>query len=222
MKDDFLYGTGYRITQGKNLYHFNSDSELLGHFLRLKHSDTVLDIGTGSGVLLLYAAAQKPKELHGIDLFDEVIAQAADNCKRNGVEAFFTKAKVQEYTGGPFDAILCNPPYFKTDNPALISEDEKIAAARHEVYLTPEDLFASALRLSKDSGRLFMVHRASRLNELLFMADAYGWRAVRMRIAYASQKGIAKSVLLELRRHTKQELKIEPPAFLDKRETFIL
>ena len=222
MKDDYLYGTPYVMEQESGLYHFNSDSELLGHFLRLKHSDDVLDIGTGSGVLLLYAAAQKPSSLSGIDLFDEVIEAAGRNLKRNGIEAQLSVCRIQDFTGGPYDAVICNPPYFETGDPGLVSSDPLIAAARHEIHLRPEELFKHAVRLMKDSGRLFLVHRAERLMDLLETAGNCGLRPVRMRIAYQSADGIAKTVLLEMRRHSRSRLKIEAPAFLDDKESFIL
>ena len=56
MKRDYLGGTGYTLEQKKEMYHFNSDTELLGRFVQVKKTDSVLDIGCASGALLLYCA----------------------------------------------------------------------------------------------------------------------------------------------------------------------
>lgn len=220
MKADYLNGTEYTLQQPEEMYHFNSDTELLGRFMRLKKSDRVLDVGCNTGALLLYAAHQKAEDLTGIDLFESVLQQAAKNLQSAGVKAKLEQCRIQDYTADPFDVIVCNPPYFKTEDERLKSSSEFIRAARHEEYLKPEELFSAAGRLLKRNGRLYLVHRASRLNELMSKAEDNGLQAVRMRIAYGSRNSRARSVLLEMRFASGRELLIEKPVFLDERETF--
>ena len=220
MKADYLNGTEYTLEQPEEMYHFNSDTELLGRFMRLRRSDRVLDIGCNTGALLLYAAHQKAQDLTGIDLFDSVLRQAVKNLRSAGIEAKLEKCRVQDYAAEPFDVIVCNPPYFRTKDERLKNSSEIIRAARHEEYLKPEELFSAAGRLLKRNGRLYLVHRASRLNELILKAGNHGLQAVRMRIAYGSKTGHARSVLLEMRFAANRELLIEKPVFLDERDTF--
>jgi len=220
MKTDYLAGTEYRMIQKEGLYHFSSDTELLGRFLQVKHSDTVLDIGCSSGALMLYAAKWGPGEIWGIDLFEEVLETANSNMKLNGIEAQLRKCRLQDFRERQFSLIVCNPPYFKTVNPDLVSKNPVIAAARHEAYLCPEDLFANAARLLAGNGRFMMVHRASRIPELFETAAGYGLRCVRMKVAYEKEGRGARSAAMEFRRTSSGELKIEPPAYMDRRETF--
>lgn len=220
MKRDYLNGTPYTLYQKEGMYHFNSDTELLGRFIEVKHSDTVLDIGCAGGALLMYANMHAPASLTGIDLFEEVIEQARENLAFNSVEAELITTRVQDFKGRQFSLILCNPPYFKTVNPELINENPVLAAARHEKYLSTDDLFASAARLMKDGGRFMMVHRASRINDLFETAALYGLRCTRMKIAYETEGRRAKSVAMEFRRTKQAEIRIEPPAYMDQRETF--
>ena len=72
MKYDYLNGTDFRMIRSR-YYRFNSDTELLGRFMKVRRKDSVLDIGCSSGALLLYAACRRPAALYGIDLFAEVI-----------------------------------------------------------------------------------------------------------------------------------------------------
>ena len=220
MKADYLNGTRFAVYQPENMYHFNSDTELLGRFMKVKKNDRFLDIGCNTAALILYAAEQGCHDLHGIDLFDEVIEQAKKNLAYNGIEAEVIRCPLQEFTAEPFDAIACNPPYFNTKEENLKSSSELIRAARHEEYLTLDELFSCVQRLLKDNGRFYLVHRASRLNEILDTAKAHHLQAVRMRIAYGSKNSRARSVLIEFTPGSGRDLSIERPVFLDCRETF--
>ena len=204
MKADYLNGTAYSIVQPAGMYHINSDTELLGRFLHVRRNDRVLDIGFAGGALLLYAAHQGAQHLYGIDLFEDVLNVCEENLRRNQVSAVLSRTPLQEYRADRFDVIVCNPPYFRTMDERLKNSSE----------------FSSVKRLLKDNGRFYLVHRASRLNELLSNARDAGLQAVRMRVAYTSQNGDGRSILIEFRCGEGRELKIQKPVFLDQRETF--
>lgn len=100
------------------------DSETLieaavAHFAGTPGPRSVLDLGTGSGALLLAALAEWP-QAHGIgiDASDAAIAIARDNAAQLGMA---DRAQILhgDWTGhgGPHDLILCNPPYIGTDEP---------------------------------------------------------------------------------------------------------
>ena len=113
MKTDYLPGTEFTLVQQDDMYHFNSDTVLLGRFMKAKQKDSVLDIGCASGALLLYASLHHPRQITGIDLFDEVLEQARENLERNHVRAGLVCTRVQDYRPAEqFDVIVCNPPYF--------------------------------------------------------------------------------------------------------------
>ena len=221
MKLDYLNGTPYEIEQPEEMYHFNSDTELLGRFVRLRAADTVLDIGCATGALLCYAAAQHPSKLSGIDLFPEVIQQAEKNLGRNDIEAELKVVRLQDYHPGiRYDVLLCNPPYFATKKEELKNTNPILAAARHESYLSLDDLFCCASSLLKDTGAFYLVHRADRIPELLYTAEKYDLCPVRMRITYKSIHGDASGVLLCFEKDTVKQMKLDPPVYLDDRGTF--
>ena len=68
-----------------------------------------------------------------------------------------------------------------------------LAAARHESYLKPEDVFQHVRRLMKSDGRFFLVHRASRMSELILTAAGFGLQAVRIRPVCDSRSEYARS-----------------------------
>lgn len=78
---------------------------------------TILDLGTGSGALLLAALAQWPRARGtGIDRSDAALAIAARNVGRLGMadRATLLAGDWGRAVAGPFDLILCNPPYIDT------------------------------------------------------------------------------------------------------------
>ncbi len=89
---------------------------------------TVLDLGTGSGALLLAALAQWPEALGlGIDASDGALIVACENAESLGMtdRASFQKGDWAVGLAGQFDLILCNPPYVEsaaTLSPEVMNE----------------------------------------------------------------------------------------------------
>ncbi|WP_156680382.1 peptide chain release factor N(5)-glutamine methyltransferase [Sphingomonas profundi] len=98
-----------------------ADSETLieaavEHFAGTSGPRTILDLGTGSGALLLAALDQWPEATGiGIDASDTAIKVARGNVRRLGMTG---RARILSGgwtgTGGAHDLILCNPPYVAT------------------------------------------------------------------------------------------------------------
>ena len=81
---------------------------------------TVLDLGTGSGALLLAALAQWPQARGlGIDTSAAALAVARDNAARLdlGARADFRIGDWAKGVEGAFDLLLINPPYIGVDEP---------------------------------------------------------------------------------------------------------
>jgi release factor glutamine methyltransferase len=98
----------------------------------------VLDLGTGSGALLLAAVAEWPAAIGlGIDRSPAALAVAADNAERLGLadRARFAPSGWEAGADGGYDLVLCNPPYVETG--AELPRD----VAQHEPHSA---LFAGA------------------------------------------------------------------------------
>lgn len=113
------------------------DSETLleaavAHF-GAKGPATILDLGTGSGALLLAALTQwSHAQGVGIDISPKAVAVAEINAERLGVAARARIALGDWASGvdGAFDLILCNPPYVAEDEvlPVDVADHEPPAA----------------------------------------------------------------------------------------------
>ena len=213
-KYDYLPGSDYRMIQPENMYHFSSDVQLLGQFMQIHKNDSVLDIGCGSGALMMYASLGRPAQLCGIDLFPEVIEAAEKNMEINGLKAEFLLGRVQDLKNRQFSVLVCNPPYFATENSRLINENAFIAAARHEVYLSTEELFQAVKRILKSNGRFYMVQRPENLNRILANAYRNSLGLTRSQYIYDKETSQCRAVLLEFRFSIKRETVVETPIFI--------
>jgi release factor glutamine methyltransferase len=82
--------------------------------------ECILDLGTGPGTLLLAALDLWPRANGiGIDSSRRALSYASANARRLGVEARaeFRLGDWAQGVRGPFDLILCNPPYVATGDP---------------------------------------------------------------------------------------------------------
>ncbi len=77
----------------------------------------VLDLGTGSGCLLLALLAELPHATGtGVDASADALAVAGENARRLGLAArtTFVQGDWTDGLAGRFDAIVANPPYIET------------------------------------------------------------------------------------------------------------
>ena len=107
---------------------------------RLESSDSVLDIGTGSGVIAIAVAHEKPQlQVAAIDNSAEALVVAVQNAELNGVAAriVFRQEDLGQLSGGPYNMIVSNPPYIPEGD-----RDDLMPEVRdHEPY---QALFAGA------------------------------------------------------------------------------
>ncbi len=86
----------------------------------------VLDLGTGTGALLLAVLAERPAAWGlGIDRVPAAVALAARNAAANGLagRACFVAADWAAPVAGRFDLVLCNPPYIRSGDMAGLMPD---------------------------------------------------------------------------------------------------
>jgi release factor glutamine methyltransferase len=79
----------------------------------------ILDVGTGTGCLLLTLLCELPNAIGiGTDISEAALAVAGDNARRLGVEdrAHWLTRNALEDIGGCFEILVSNPPYVRTDD----------------------------------------------------------------------------------------------------------
>ncbi|MBK6963468.1 MAG: methyltransferase [Bacteroidales bacterium] len=132
-----------------------TDSVLLGAWASLENSRTILDIGTGCGLLALIAAQRSVASITAIEI-DPVAAEvAAANFKRSPwserLEAICISLQeyLKEGNPGLFDHIISNPPYFIN---SLKAPGKERSNARHTDLLPYEVITEAVSKLLAPEG----------------------------------------------------------------------
>lgn len=100
----------------------------------------VLDLGTGSGAILLTLLAERPQASGlGVDLSPQALEVAARNAKALGVAARAQLMSSDWFSdvSGPFDLIVSNPPYIAQSDYLTLARD--VRAFEPRMALVPAD-----------------------------------------------------------------------------------
>lgn len=177
---DYL-SSGSPIFQVKNLYTFTSDSISLAHSVDEEKIEHLVDLCSGSGVVGLEVAGNKDvSNLTMVELQKDLA-----NASKLSADNFIKRTKVnvindsvlnlENYIGEhTVDVVVCNPPYFKKGS-GEISSNQSRAMARHEIFLTLEDIIKEAKRLLKVGGKFYLIHINSRIAEIEKLLDKYNF-----------------------------------------------
>ena len=212
---DDLQRNGYRIIQNPDRFCFGMDAVLLAGFAVAKEGSTVLDMGTGTGILpILMEARTKAAHLTGLEIQEESADMARRSVALNGLEDKITivtgdiKEAGSLFDAASFDVITCNPPYMIGQHGLVNPEDAK-AIARHEILCTLEDVIGQAARLLRPGGNFFMVHRPFRLTDIIALLRQYRLEPKRMQFVYPFVDKEPNMVLVEANRGGKPRMKVE-------------
>jgi tRNA1Val (adenine37-N6)-methyltransferase len=123
---------------------------------------TILDIGTGCGLVALMIAQQCQATIDAIDIDSDAVATAFQNFLNSPwpTRLKALKCPLQDFTGhvaGGYDIICCNPPYFQNSMPG---STHSRTLARHNLSLDFNELFLHSSRLISPTGSLIVIYPA--------------------------------------------------------------
>lgn len=136
-----------------------TDAVLLGIWTELNGVKTVLEVGTGSGIISLLLASRAKLKIDAVELDKASCEEATENFAaaelKSELKVFHSDfndfvASHQE----KYDLIISNPPFFIND---LKSENQSRRQARHTDTLTYGQLIQGTLKLLNPLGKLSVV-----------------------------------------------------------------
>ena len=172
-----------------------TDGLLLGAWAQ--GGSSVLDIGTGTGLIALMMAQRFPEaHVDAIDIDADAASQAEDNARRSPFadRVAVRCVSLQEFAAErEYDSIVCNPPFFTQ---SLQSPDSKRTLARHSIALPFDDLFRHARRLMSEYGVLSIVVPSDALSQIETAAVMNNLFLVRRCLVRTTRKKPARRLLL--------------------------
>ncbi len=137
------------------------DGVLIGCWADTTDVGSILDVGTGCGLIALIMAQRCPDAyVTGIDVDKDSVEEAAENAKNSGwadririIHGDFP-SEMAKLGNEKFDLIISNPPYFDSGVTDIITSRER---ARHQGKLSPSSLLRDSKPILAPDGQIAMV-----------------------------------------------------------------
>lgn len=214
-KLDYIPKTDIKMIHVDKSYTFGVDSIILLDFARMKKNKTLVDIGSGSGILSLGANSYYDlKKVYAIEIQEEKAKLFKENLKLNGIyniEIINEDLNKVSLGTNAVDYIITNPPYYKiTDN--IGNKSEEFLISRQEKYLNLENIFDFTNKTLKDRGKLFMIHKPERIVEIF--KESGNLKPKRIKFVQSTYDKKPQFILVEFVKNANDGLKIEDPLII--------
>ncbi len=212
-----LRGAGVvRIEQPQKGFRFTQDSILLADFCRIKPGDSVLEPGSGTGIISLLLAKKFPKARF---VADEIEPQAYDllcrNIEKNGLQDHISPAGRdiryldRSFSPDCFDVIVANPPYTKYGSGKTSPFAERQTARQDR--MASLDVWINLHTMLKNGGRYFLIFPAPRTAELMSLMREKKLEPKRLRFVHPLHHKPASLVLIEAVKAAGTGIEVLPP-----------
>lgn len=215
LREAWIIDPAFRFYQHPKHFCFNTDTVLLARFVKVRPGDTVMDIGSNNGALLVWLDQYPVKKLIGVEILPEAAEVARLNARTfMKHDCQIVQEDVRTLVQDPVDLIVCNPPYFPVNQSPKEEKATLRRKGRVEYTLSLESLAQAASRLLKTGGRLALVHRPERTVEIMEALRKYRLNPTRLAYVYDRRDQQCKSVLMEAVYDRSPQLQVEPPIWI--------
>jgi tRNA1Val (adenine37-N6)-methyltransferase len=212
--DDLEY-EDLHIIQKPSLYCFSSDAVLLANLVRASKSDTIVDFGTGTGVIAILALVKtRAQKAIGVEIQETMAELARRNVELNELEDNITIINddiknIPNIIGKEsVKVVCCNPPYFKK-SAGETSDTPEISISRTESTCTLEDIIKRASSILKYSGKFYMIHKSERLAEVISSLVNNHLEPKKITLIYPKRSKQVDTFIVEAQKFGAPGLKIE-------------
>jgi tRNA1Val (adenine37-N6)-methyltransferase len=166
MSRDYFQFKQFLVKQGRSAFKVGTDGVLLGAWATVDNARSILDIGTGNGLIALMLAQRTSAlvmeagiHIVALEIDEASFEQAMDNVRispwKESIRA--VNQSFQDYSGGTpglFDLIVSNPPFF-SDSLKPDSPEKEIS--RHDTLLGLGELVSGVKKLLAPEGKFCVV-----------------------------------------------------------------
>lgn len=185
----------------EHVYEPAEDTFLIAENLKVTEGDTVLEVGTGCGILAVLAA-EKAETVVAVDVNPYAIKCARRNAEKNGVKEriefrcgdLFQPIKQNER----FSLILFNAPYLPSEKDEEKSWIGKAWAGGQNGRKVVDRFIVNAPNLLTEGGKIMLVQ--SSLTDVNRTTEMFGESGLRASVAAEVKVAFEKIVLIEAKR----------------------
>ena len=155
MNSDYFQFKKFILRNTESTLKINTDGVLIGAWCNTEGSNTILDIGTGCGLIAFMLSQKVPEaRIWGIDIEPKCIAEASHNLGLNNFSNIkFSVADIRAYATKKdmhFDYVISNPPFY-------LEETSDSNNAKHTKDLSFKELVEAYDRLMHSSSKGAMI-----------------------------------------------------------------
>ncbi|MEO0044345.1 MAG: hypothetical protein RL329_3793 [Bacteroidota bacterium] len=152
----------FTVEQDRCAMKVGTDGVLLGAWANVAQAETILDVGTGTGVIAIMAAQRTETyqtRVEGVEIDESAYLQAKENMANSPFAARLTVIhdSIQDFQPlgeRKYDVIISNPPFFTG---GTFSGNQEKNNVRHTVKLPHGDLLHATQRLLHKKGRFCLI-----------------------------------------------------------------
>ncbi len=203
MSNDIFRFKQFSVRHDRCAMKVGTDGVLLGAWGSVE-GKRILDIGTGTGLIALMAAQRNPEaDVLGIDIDELAVAQARGNVAESPfnrrIECILQDVLTFE-SEAPFDAILCNPPFFTEDT---LPDNRSRALARNNKCLPFPQLIKKVAVLLAENGTFSLIVPSGLVQEIVGLCMENGLHLIRRCQIHTTARKPPRRTLLEFSRQNR-------------------
>lgn len=221
---DAFFNGRIQVKQHRSGYRFSIDAVLIAGHAKPRPEDTVLDLGTGCGIIpMILAYRHATIKVYGVEVQPQLAELAALNVEENNmgdqisILCMDMKTLQSDTISGPVDLVISNPPFRKAES-GRINPNRQRAIARHEIKTTLFDVVETARRMLPLAGRFITVYPAERITDILTQMRGADIEPKFMRMIHSGANTEAKLILVAGSKGGRPGVKIGPPLIIYKED----
>ena len=198
MKAKPFYFKQFTVHQDQSALKVGTDGVLLGAWTNCNNATSILDIGSGTGVVSLMLAQRCAAKITAIEIEADAAKQSEENfqnsvwserlqCLSDSIQHYSTSLNAEK-----FDLIVSNPPFY-----SIQKETTKRSTARSEQELNAGELLQCVSQLLAENGRFTLIFPSNRKNELMQIAERVQLFPSRICNIKGNPKAEVKRILVE-------------------------
>ncbi len=199
MPNNYFQFKQFTIHQEGTAMKVETDGVLLGAWVKISNDKTILDIGTGTGLIALMLAQRSSAIIHAIEIDNSAAKQALENFQNSSWNGRLTliHQSFQEYSNKniKYDLLVSNPPYFSE---SLKAPDEQRSTARHDHSLNRIGLLKGVMRLMDRKGRFAIILPVNEYKSFFDQAAGMGFFEIRKTRVISKPGKKAERIMAEL------------------------
>ncbi|MCD4682248.1 MAG: methyltransferase [Bacteroidales bacterium] len=189
----------FKVCDSSSAMKVGTDAVLLGAFIKIGDVKSILDIGTGCGVIALMLAQRSNVNIDAIDIDNSSIEEANRNFKNSPWPGrlIAIHTSLQDFareSNRTYDLIVSNPPFFEN---SLEPPDLKKKFSKHSKTLLHGELLAGVNKLLKPKGRFSVILPFSERTKFINLALLESLFCNRELLVYPKQGKKTNRIFLE-------------------------